>query len=69
MAAGEILQTIPVLRIFDAEKAREFYLGFLGFQINWEHRFGPEFPVYLQVSVRSLILHHFRNHSDTIEKP
>jgi hypothetical protein len=28
---------VPILRIFEEEKAKEFYLGFLGFQIDWEH--------------------------------
>ena len=27
----------PILRIFDEAKAREFYVGFLGFQVDWEH--------------------------------
>src|SRR3954468_24119707 len=31
---------IPILRIFDVEKAREFYLDFLGFSMDWDHRFG-----------------------------
>jgi hypothetical protein len=30
---------IPILRIFSEEKAKEFYLDFLGFRIEWEHRF------------------------------
>jgi len=29
----------PVLRIFDVEKAKDFYFGFLGFSVDWEHRF------------------------------
>ena len=29
-----ILQTIPILRIFDEAKAREFYVEFMGFQID-----------------------------------
>ena len=40
----------PVFRIFDETKAREFYLGFLGFALDWEHRFGDNFPLYVQVS-------------------
>jgi catechol 2,3-dioxygenase-like lactoylglutathione lyase family enzyme len=32
-------QAIPILRIFDLEKARDFYVGFLGFRVDWEHRF------------------------------
>ncbi len=30
-------KTIPILRIFDVEKAKEFYVGFLGFTVAWEH--------------------------------
>ncbi len=30
---------IPILRIFDEAKAEEFYLDFLGFKLDWEHRF------------------------------
>lgn len=37
--AIETLQVIPLLRIFSVEKAKEFYVGFLGFTIDWEHRF------------------------------
>ena len=50
-------QTIPVLRIFDEDKAKEFYLEFLGMQLDWEHRFEPEFPIYMQVSKGNLVFH------------
>lgn len=30
--------TIPILRIFDYQKAIEFYIDWLGFEIVWEHR-------------------------------
>ena len=36
-------QVIPVLRIFDIAKAREFYIDWIGFTIDWEHRFGDNF--------------------------
>ena len=48
---------IPILRIFDEAKAREFYEGFLGFRIDWQHRFEPDLPIYLQVSRGALKLH------------
>ena len=50
-------QAIPIVRIFDVAKAHEFYLGFLGFEIDWEHRFGDNFPLYTQVSRGGLKLH------------
>ena len=50
-------QAIPVIRIFDEDKAKDFYLGFLGMTLDWEHRFGPDFPLYMQVSREGLVLH------------
>jgi hypothetical protein len=29
------LRAIPILRIFDETKAREFYLGYLGFEVDF----------------------------------
>ena len=37
----KIHSTIPILRIFDEVKAKEFYVDFLGFKIDWDHRFEP----------------------------
>jgi uncharacterized glyoxalase superfamily protein PhnB len=55
---------IPVLRIFDAAKAREHYVGFLGFKIDWEHRFGDNFPLYLQISRDACVMHLSEHHGD-----
>jgi hypothetical protein len=41
---------IPILRIFDEAKAREFYLDWLGFSIDFEHRFEPGTPLYMGIS-------------------
>lgn len=30
-------RAIPILRIFDLAKAKEFYVDFLAFRIDWEH--------------------------------
>lgn len=59
-----IEQTVPILRIFDLPRAREFYEGFLGFHVDWEHRFEPDAPVYLQVSRDGLVLHLSEHHGD-----
>ena len=48
--------TIPILRIFDIAKAREFYVDFLGMTWDWEHRFAPDLPVFAQVSRGGLVL-------------
>lgn len=50
-------QTIPILRIFDEEKAKGFYLEFLGMTVDWEHRFEKDAPLYMQVSKGNLVLH------------
>jgi catechol 2,3-dioxygenase-like lactoylglutathione lyase family enzyme len=57
-------QTCPVMRIFDEAKAREFYVEFLGFNLDWEHRFGENFPLYAQVSRAGLSLHLSGHHGD-----
>ncbi len=54
----------PILRIFDEARAREFYVGFLGFKIDWEHRFEAGLPLYLQVSRSSCVLHLSEHHGD-----
>ena len=58
------LQTIPLLRIFDRTKALAFYVDFLGFTIDWEHRFEPGLPVYIQVSRAGCVLHLTEHHGD-----
>lgn len=54
----------PILRIFDEAKAREFYLDFLGFTIDWQHRFEPGLPLYLQVTRAGCRLHLSEHHGD-----
>lgn len=58
------LTTIPIMRIFDVVKAKDFYVGFLGFTIDWEHRFDNVAPVYLQISKGDLVLHLSEHHGD-----
>lgn len=60
----KFISTVPVLRIFDETKAREFYVDFLGFQIDWEHRFEINLPLYMQVSRNGCILHLSEHHGD-----
>lgn len=50
-------QAVPIVRIFDVAKAHEFYLEFLGFSVDWEHRYGDDFPLYTQISRGGLKLH------------
>jgi hypothetical protein len=53
---------VPVLRMFDIDKADEFYLGFLGFKVDWNHRFDPNAPHYRLLSRGNLILHLSEHH-------
>jgi catechol 2,3-dioxygenase-like lactoylglutathione lyase family enzyme len=57
-------QVIPILRIFDIAKADEFYLDYLGFHVDWDHRFDDSAPLYRQVSRGALILHLSEHHGD-----
>jgi len=62
--AIETLQVIPLLRIFDVDKAKEFYLGYLGFTVDWQHRFDDNAPLYMQVSKGRCVLHLTEHHGD-----
>jgi hypothetical protein len=57
-------RAVPILRIFSLEKAHEFYLGFLGFAVDWEHRFSADAPVFTRVSRGALALHLSEHHGD-----
>ena len=57
-------RAIPIFRIFDVAKAREFYVGFLGFRVDWEHRFDETAPLYMQVSRDGFVLHLSEHHGD-----
>jgi hypothetical protein len=63
-AATTFERVIPVLRIFSVEKAKEFYLEFLGFTVDWEHRFAADFPLYMEVSRGGMALHLSEHHGD-----
>jgi len=55
----ELQPPVPVLRIVSIEKAREFYVDFLGFTFDWG---GESTPVYAQIS-RSNVQIHLTEHS------
>lgn len=58
------LRTVPVLRSFDEAKAREFYVDFLGFSVDWTHRFEPDLPLFMQVSRDGIVLQISEHHGD-----
>src|ERR1700674_2113085 len=56
--------TVPTFRIFSVEKAREFYLDFLGFTLDSEHRFDDNAPLFMQVSRGGFRLYLSEHHGD-----
>jgi catechol 2,3-dioxygenase-like lactoylglutathione lyase family enzyme len=41
---------IPQFRITNAQRSKAFYVDGLGFKIDWEHRFEPGFPLFMQLT-------------------
>ena len=62
--SSQFTRTIPTLRIFDIAKAREFYLEFLGFKVDFEHRFEPDLPLFMQISLGDVILYLSEHHGE-----
>ncbi|HEY6815460.1 MAG TPA: glyoxalase superfamily protein [Croceibacterium sp.] len=60
-AGPRFTESIPVLRSLDERKCRAFYCGFLGFAIDFEHRFAPHMPLYLGL-VRGPVKLHLSEH-------
>ncbi|MEA5258301.1 glyoxalase superfamily protein [Arcicella aquatica] len=60
----KIEKTIPLLRIFDVDKAREFYIDWLGFQEDWVHQFEENTPYYIQISRGELTFHLTEHYGD-----
>ena len=60
----QFTRSIPILRIFDIAKAKEFYLGFLGFKVDFEHRFEPDLPLFMRISLGDVILYLSEHHGD-----
>lgn len=57
-------QPIPIFRIFDVAKAREFYCDFLGFTVTMEHRHEPSLPLYMAIERDGLEIHLTEHHGD-----
>ena len=57
-------KNIPILRIFDVDKAKAFYIDWLGFTIEWEHQFEPDTPFYISISNGNIQIHLSEHHGD-----
>jgi methyltransferase (TIGR00027 family) len=62
----KLLQPVPILRMMDEAKAREFYVDFLGFSVDFEHRFADNAPLYMQIRRSGCTLHLSEHHGDAV---
>lgn len=60
----EMHPPVPIFRSFDEGATRAFYLDFLGFEVEFEHRFAPDLPLYLSVRSGNCIIHLSEHHGD-----
>jgi catechol 2,3-dioxygenase-like lactoylglutathione lyase family enzyme len=48
------IKTVPLLRVLDETRAKEFYIDFLGFRLDWGNRASGAF--FMQVSLDECVL-------------
>lgn len=60
----EFKSVIPILRMFDEAKAREFYLGYLGFEVDFEARFSEDAPLFMGIFRGNAMLFLSEHHGD-----
>lgn len=58
-SAYSFKSSIPVIRMLDEAAARAFYIDYLGFNVDWEHRSNPEpsSPLYMQIRQGDAVIH------------
>jgi len=52
--------------MFDVSKAREFYIDYLGFKVEFEHRFHDNAPLFMGISRDGLMLYVSEHHGDSV---
>lgn len=55
---------VPLLRMFDASASYDFYVDYLGFTIEWEHRFEPDLPLYTRITRDDATIDLTEHHGD-----
>lgn len=55
---------MPILRVYDSDVARHFYIDWLGFTIDFEHRFDPSAPLFTGVTSGDTSLGLSEHHGD-----
>ena len=61
---ARLLKTTPIFRMFDVHKARDHYIGYLGFELVFEHRFSDTAPLYMGLERDGVSLHLSEHHGD-----
>lgn len=59
-----LLRAVPVFRIFDVAKAREFYIDYLGFSVDFEHRFQNDAPLFMGITRDNVTIFLSEHHGD-----
>ncbi|WP_375256824.1 glyoxalase superfamily protein [Citreimonas sp.] len=54
----------PIFRSFDEAKARAFYIDWLGFEVEFEHRTAPDLPLYMGLRRAGFVVHLSEHHGD-----
>ena len=60
----KIKSTTPILRSYDEDKGKEFYVNFLEFEIEFEHRFEENTPLYIGLIKSGFRLHLSEHYDD-----
>lgn len=56
--------SVAIFRSFDETLAHAFYVDFLGFEVEFSHRFEPGTPLYLSLRLGQCVLHLSEHHGD-----
>lgn len=57
MTKVSMKSAVPIVRSLDEQKAKAFYVDYLGFNIDGEHRFDEGMPLYMMLSRDGCLLH------------
>ena len=57
-------QPTPILRSFDEARTKRFYVDFLEFEIEFEHRFEPGTPLYMGIRKGDCRIHISEHYGD-----
>jgi len=55
---------MPILRVYDSARARQFYIDWLGFTIDFEHRFDSRGPLFTGITSGETSLGLSEHHGD-----